>query len=170
MAPAAETAVAVPVAAETAAVAPAVAETAADRRASAVTERRSSQMSAGWDDHCDRTPRAHSSEALSLKDGWCSEQGFSASVGNDIDCWSASAQNDRLSVRVQARPDDSSDSRADRDSRRIMTKWEYVTVPLIVHATKQILDQWGEDGYELVQVVPGPDNNGLVAYLKRPKD
>ena len=51
-----------------------------------------------------------------------------------------------------------------------MTKWEYVTVPLIVHATKQILDQWGEDGYELVQVVPGPDNNELVAYLKRPKE
>ena len=51
-----------------------------------------------------------------------------------------------------------------------MTKWEYVTVPLIVHATKQILDQWGEDGYELVQVVPAPDNNGLVAYLKRPKE
>src|SRR5699024_12530531 len=50
--------------------------------------------------------------------------------------------------------------------RRIMTKWEYVAVPLIDHATKQILDQWGEDGYELVQVVPGPDNNGLVAYLK----
>ena len=46
---------------------------------------------------------------------------------------------------------------------------EYATVPLIVHATKQILDQWGEDGYELVQVIPGPDNNGLVAYLKRPK-
>ncbi|SIJ08628.1 Uncharacterised protein [Mycobacteroides abscessus subsp. abscessus] len=58
---------------------------------------------------------------------------------------------------------------ADEPSRRAMTKWEYVTVPLIVHATKQILDQWGEDGYELVQVVPGPDNNGLVAYLKRPK-
>ena len=50
-----------------------------------------------------------------------------------------------------------------------MTKWEYATVPLIVHATKQILDQWGEDGYELVQVVPGPDGQGLVAYLKRPK-
>ena len=31
-------------------------------------------------------------------------------------------------------------------------KWEYATVPLIVHATKQILDQWGEDGWELVQV------------------
>lgn len=51
----------------------------------------------------------------------------------------------------------------------VMTTWEYVTVPLIVHATKQILDQWGSDGWELVQVVPGPDGNGLVAYLKRPK-
>ncbi|GMA86544.1 hypothetical protein GCM10025868_17940 [Angustibacter aerolatus] len=29
-----------------------------------------------------------------------------------------------------------------------MAKWEYATVPLIVHATKQILDQWGEDGWE----------------------
>ena len=37
-----------------------------------------------------------------------------------------------------------------------MTKWEYVTVPLLVHATKQILDNWGQDGWELVQVVPGP--------------
>lgn len=52
---------------------------------------------------------------------------------------------------------------------RRMTQWEYATVPLIVHATKQILDQWGSDGWELVQVVPGPDGTGLVAYLKRPK-
>lgn len=54
-----------------------------------------------------------------------------------------------------------------------MAQWEYATVPLIVHATKQILDQWGEDGWELVQVVPGPAGAGgqqsLVAYLKRPK-
>lgn len=51
-----------------------------------------------------------------------------------------------------------------------MTKWEYATVPLLVHATKQILDTWGEDGWELVQVVPGPEgSNNLVAYLKRPK-
>ncbi|MDN5806855.1 MAG: hypothetical protein L0H52_06675, partial [Brevibacterium sp.] len=57
----------------------------------------------------------------------------------------ALAQNDRLSVHAEARSDDASGTRADRDSRRIMTKWEYVTVPLIVHATKQILDQWGED-------------------------
>ena len=38
-----------------------------------------------------------------------------------------------------------------------MQKWEYATVPLLVHATKQILDTWGEDGWELVQVVPGPE-------------
>jgi hypothetical protein len=51
-----------------------------------------------------------------------------------------------------------------------MVKWEYVTVPLIVHATKQILDQWGEDGWELVTVVPGPDGQGIVGYHKRPRD
>ncbi|NHA69761.1 DUF4177 domain-containing protein [Phycicoccus flavus] len=49
-----------------------------------------------------------------------------------------------------------------------MQTWEYATVPLIVHATKQILDQWGEDGWELVQVLQMGDGN-LVAYLKRPK-
>jgi hypothetical protein len=49
------------------------------------------------------------------------------------------------------------------------TQWEYATVPLLVHATKQILDTWGEDGWELVQVVPGPNPDQLVAYLKRPK-
>jgi hypothetical protein len=50
----------------------------------------------------------------------------------------------------------------------VMTKWEYVTVPLLVHATKQILDNWGQDGWELVQVVPGLNPENLVAYLKRP--
>jgi hypothetical protein len=49
-----------------------------------------------------------------------------------------------------------------------MQTWEYATVPLIVHATKQILDQWGEDGWELVQVLVTPEGN-LVAYLKRPR-
>lgn len=49
-----------------------------------------------------------------------------------------------------------------------MTKWEYATVPLLVHATKQILDTWGQDGWELVQVVPGPNTENVVAYLKRP--
>jgi hypothetical protein len=49
-----------------------------------------------------------------------------------------------------------------------MQKWEYVTVPLLVHATKQILDNWGSEGWELVTVVPGPVPENLVAYLKRP--
>ena len=66
-----------------------------------------------------------------------------------------------------------------------MATWEYATVPLLAHNTKQILDMWGEDGWELVQVVPGPQsqsfgsqtpssqgqsNQSLVAYLKRPRE
>ena len=35
-----------------------------------------------------------------------------------------------------------------------MTKWEYITVPVLVHATKQILDNMGEDGWELVSSDP----------------
>lgn len=46
------------------------------------------------------------------------------------------------------------------------TRWEYATVPLVVHATQQILNTWGADGWELVSVVQGP-TGGLVAYLKR---
>ncbi|MDR2974555.1 MAG: DUF4177 domain-containing protein [Propionibacteriaceae bacterium] len=49
-----------------------------------------------------------------------------------------------------------------------MTTWEYATVPLISHATKQILDTWGKDGWELVAVLPGTEANNPVAYLKRP--
>ena len=48
------------------------------------------------------------------------------------------------------------------------TPWGYATVPLITHATKQILDTWGSDGWELVTVMPGPTGEQLVAYLKRP--
>ena len=36
-----------------------------------------------------------------------------------------------------------------------MKKWEYATVPLMIHTTKAILDNWGEDGWELVTVLPG---------------
>lgn len=50
-----------------------------------------------------------------------------------------------------------------------MTKWEYATIPLLTHNTKQILDTWGSEGWELVAVVPGPNGpENLVAYLKRP--
>ncbi len=50
-----------------------------------------------------------------------------------------------------------------------MQKWEYATVPLISHALQEILNQWGEEGWELVQVVES-SATGTTGYLKRPKD
>ncbi|MFC4337191.1 hypothetical protein [Salininema proteolyticum] len=50
-----------------------------------------------------------------------------------------------------------------------MTKWEYATAPLLIHNTKMILDTWGEDGWELVTVLPGQNQDQLVAYFKREK-
>lgn len=48
-----------------------------------------------------------------------------------------------------------------------MQKWEYAAVPLIVHAIKEILDNWGNQGWELVAVLdPG---TGLTAFMKRAK-
>lgn len=49
----------------------------------------------------------------------------------------------------------------------VTQRWEYLTTPLIVHNTTAILNNWGDQGWELVQVVQGPEG-GLVAYLKRP--
>ncbi len=49
-----------------------------------------------------------------------------------------------------------------------MTTWEYSTIPLLTHATKAILDQWGQDGWELVQVVPGPTCVSPFACLSAP--
>ena len=48
-----------------------------------------------------------------------------------------------------------------------MKTFEYFTAPLLVHSTKEILDNFGRDGWELVTVVPGPTPESLVAYLKR---
>lgn len=48
-----------------------------------------------------------------------------------------------------------------------VTTWEYLTTPLLIHNTAAILNNWGKQGWELVQVVQGPEG-GLVAYLKRP--
>lgn len=45
-----------------------------------------------------------------------------------------------------------------------MTRWEYVTSPLISHNLQEILNQWGDDGWELVAVEDD------VAYFKRPQD
>ncbi len=54
--------------------------------------------------------------------------------------------------------------------RSMSQKWEYLTAPLLIHNTKAILDNWGEEGWELVQIVPGPTGGeSLVAYFKRPK-
>lgn len=47
-----------------------------------------------------------------------------------------------------------------------MTKWEYVTTPLLLHQEAKILNNWGEQGWELVAVQPGPQG-GLIAFLKR---
>src|SRR5699024_7364333 len=33
-------------------------------------------------------------------------------------------------------------------------QWGYATIPSPIHATKQSLDQWGDDGWELVTVIP----------------
>jgi hypothetical protein len=49
-----------------------------------------------------------------------------------------------------------------------MPAWEYITTPLMIHTTTAILNNWGEQGWELVQIVQGPEG-GLVAYLKREK-
>jgi hypothetical protein len=54
------------------------------------------------------------------------------------------------------------------DAMAELTRWEYATAPLLIHATQQILNNWGADGWELVQVVPGPNPEQLVAYFKRP--
>lgn len=51
-----------------------------------------------------------------------------------------------------------------------MTVWEYKTVPLLSHATTQILNQWGEDGWELVTVQAGPTGEQFIAFFKRPKE
>lgn len=48
-----------------------------------------------------------------------------------------------------------------------MTTWEYMTTPLLIHNTAAILNNWGKQGWELVQVITGPEG-GLVAYFKRP--
>ncbi|MFC4010875.1 hypothetical protein ACFOY2_26855 [Nonomuraea purpurea] len=50
-----------------------------------------------------------------------------------------------------------------------MKKWEYLTAPVLIHNTKMILDNFGVDGWELVQIVPGPTPENLVAYFKREK-
>lgn len=46
-------------------------------------------------------------------------------------------------------------------------KWEYFVTPLLLHNEAKILNNWGQKGWELVQIIEGPAG-GNVAYLKRP--
>jgi hypothetical protein len=49
-----------------------------------------------------------------------------------------------------------------------VTRWEYLTAPLLIHNTKAILDNFGRDGWELVSVTSGMSPEQLVAWFKRP--
>jgi hypothetical protein len=49
-----------------------------------------------------------------------------------------------------------------------VTRWEYLTAPLLIHNTKAILDNFGRDGWELVSVTSGMSQEQLVAWFKRP--
>lgn len=49
-------------------------------------------------------------------------------------------------------------------------KWEYFVAPLLEHNPGEILNNFGEDGWELVTIVQQPTPAGgvsMVAYLKR---
>ena len=54
--------------------------------------------------------------------------------------------------------------------RCVVQKFEYASVPLVPHALQEILNNWGDEGWELVQVYQPGDVPGTVALFKRPKD
>lgn len=53
-----------------------------------------------------------------------------------------------------------------------MQQWEYFVAPLLPHNPGDILNAFGDDGWELVIVIQQQTPAGdvsLVAYMKRPK-
>ena len=50
-----------------------------------------------------------------------------------------------------------------------VTQWEYLTAPVLIHSTQAILNNFGRDGWELVAVTTGANNDQPVAWFKRPK-
>lgn len=48
-------------------------------------------------------------------------------------------------------------------------KWEYFTAPLLDHVLQEILNNFGDEGWELVTVV-ATNPASPVGYFKRPKD
>ena len=54
----------------------------------------------------------------------------------------------------------------------LMQKWEYFVAPLLEHNPGEILNTFGDDGWELVSVAQIQNPMGgqsTVAYMKRPK-
>ena len=44
-----------------------------------------------------------------------------------------------------------------------MTKWEYKTVPIPPHIAAEVMNTWGDDGWELVCVFSPPEVGGTIA-------
>lgn len=53
-------------------------------------------------------------------------------------------------------------------STQKIVRWEYFTAPILSHVSQQILNNFGSEGWELVQVAPGPNPDNVVGYFKRP--
>ena len=53
-------------------------------------------------------------------------------------------------------------------SEGTVTRWEYLTAPVLIHNTQAILNNFGRDGWELVTVTSGANPEQLVAWFKRP--
>ena len=69
-------------------------------------------------------------------------------------------------------PADPPPARRGRELIGGMQNWEYFVAPLLEHNPGEILNTFGEDGWELVsvlQLVNPMGGQSLVAYLKRPK-
>ena len=50
-----------------------------------------------------------------------------------------------------------------------MTKWEYQVAPIPLHNEALMLNNFGGDGWELVEILRN-EQGGLVAFLKRPSE
>lgn len=48
-----------------------------------------------------------------------------------------------------------------------MQSWEYFITPLPLHTPTAILNNWGKQGWELVQIIVN-EGGASVAYMKRP--
>ena len=49
-----------------------------------------------------------------------------------------------------------------------MTTWEYQVAPIPLHNEALMLNNFGQDGWELVTVTSGANAEQLVAFFKRP--